>query len=187
MPSRRAHYTDEFRAEVVAAMVTEGLSTRLAAERYHLSKNTTREWYATWGPKLIESGKKRGPKQQHTRRTTRSAEELTALVYDAVAAVLRSITNRATTTGQPEWIERQTADALAKLDESQWNQVARFIASFRPLSSTPALADGAADPEGAGEEGGQTIPTSTNGRVGVGANGYAVDAFDDARAVDATT
>lgn len=60
----------------------------------------------------------------------RSDEALSRYVYDAIIAQLQAVTNRARITGRADFIERQTGDHLAHLDQVAWDQIVRLVQTF---------------------------------------------------------
>jgi hypothetical protein len=86
----------------------------------------------------------------------RSTLELGDLIYDVLVVTLEGLRARAEATSQPEWIQRQTADALARLAEVEWNQLIRVLASIRPTPQGDLGADAQSafsEPDGAGTPG----------------------------------
>jgi len=94
------------------------------AERIGLGYQTIRRWVAEDGPVHGDNA--------------RTREELGALVYDAVAETLKSITARARVTGREDWIGQQSASQLAELAETEWDRVIRMVAGFRPAEPDAA-------------------------------------------------
>jgi transposase-like protein len=119
--TRGVPHDAELRAEAVAA-VRAGAAPGEVARRYGISKGTLGNWLAS------ESIGTVGTTNAHAR----TREELSALIFDAITATLRSLIARADATGSADWIEKQSAADLAQLAGTEWDRVIRMVAGFRP-------------------------------------------------------
>lgn len=156
---------DKVRAEVLAAVLAEGLSIRAASERFGISKSTVaRLKYANSPvlksradnaapppPEVIERPRSRRARYQSPKPRDRSVESLSELIYDAVEATIHAIIVRAQLTEDKSWLAGQSGEDLARLDETQWNQVARFVGGFRTVGPVAALPPGETGAAPAGE------------------------------------
>lgn len=131
MPRGKAH-PPKLRATAVAA-VAAGETAHVVAKRLGIAYQTVQRWCAEDGPVHAANA--------------RTREELSALVYDAVAETLRSLTARARVTGDPNWIAKQSASDLAELADTEWDRVIHMVAGFRTRTGPPAL-PAAAGPNG---------------------------------------
>lgn len=127
--TRGVPHSDELRAQVIAAMVA-GDSVSGVARRFGIDKSIVSRWAAD--------------ATVATTPRARTREELGELIYDAVAATLRSLIARADATGSANWIQKQSAADLAQLAATDWDRIIRMVAGFRPVE-TPALEPGPAD------------------------------------------
>lgn len=132
MPRGVAH-SPELRAQVVAAIVA-GESISQVARRFAIDKSLVSRWAAD---ATVAT--------PHVYARTR--EELSALIYDAVSATLRSLIARAEATGRADWIAEQSAAELAQLAGTDWDRIIRMVAGFRPVDdNTPELEQPSTEP-----------------------------------------
>ncbi len=161
---QRHDITAEQRAEAVAAIIAGTATARALAAKLGVSRQTVQFWhkdhlkaFGVRTPKVTDFQEVDDVPIGHDDGRDRSRERIARYVYDAIIANLQSIANRARSTARPGYIERQSADQLARLDEVAWNQVARFIRSlnfepdeleWRPLPEPdPATRNGSLDAE----------------------------------------
>src|SRR5262245_12973150 len=137
MPRGVAH-PPELRAQAVAAVLA-GAALAEVARRYGISKGTLGTWLAEQEVRTVRTPNARA----------RTRDELAELIYDAVAATLRSLTARAEVTGRADWIEKQSAAELAQLAATDWDRIIRMVSGFRPVEpELPAPAGPAPGPAG---------------------------------------
>jgi len=124
---RGVAHPPELRAQAVAAVLA-GSALAEVARRYGISKGTLGTWLAESEVRTVRTPVARA----------RTRDELAALIYDAVAATLRSLTARAEATGRADWIEKQSAAELAQLAATDWDRIIRMVSGFRPVEPSPA-------------------------------------------------
>src|SRR5262245_5173576 len=132
--TRGVAHPPELRAQVAAALLA-GESLSQVARRFGVDKASALRWAAA-----VSSVEPTG---------ARTRDELAELIYDAVAATLRSLTARAEVAGRADWIEKQSAADLAQLAATDWDRIIRMVSGFRPVEpELPAPAGPASGPAG---------------------------------------
>jgi transposase-like protein len=134
--TRGVAHSDELRAQVVAA-IKAGESVSQVARNFGIDKSIVSRWAADATVATNNAH-------------ARTREELSALIFDAITATLRSLIARADATGSADWIEKQSAADLAQLAGTEWDRVIRMVAGFRPaepheLASPAGPTPGAVD------------------------------------------
>lgn len=146
--SPREDITSEQRQQAVASILAGKESARGVARRLGVHHRTVTQWYHAF----LDTGAEE-PEPEHfpiygvpavgnlanDDGRDRSNERLARYVYDAVIAQLEAITARARITGSTSFIERQSADHLAQIDDVAWTQVIRLVnfMAYRAGSNEP--------------------------------------------------
>lgn len=155
--SPRDDITAQQRADAVKAVLSGAETERAVAARLGVHHQAVQRWRKDYLASLVKDPRMPTvadfapaddvPIGQDDERE-RSDEALSRYVYDAIVAQLQAVTNRARITGRADFIERQTGDHLAHLDQVAWDQIVRLVQTFAWTRDSERVANERGLPDG---------------------------------------